>query len=35
MLRTVYAHPSYRKDEDAEIVNYEEIDLNDEENRVL
>lgn len=35
MLRTVYVHPSYRKDEDAEIVNYEEIDLNDEENRVL
>lgn len=35
MLRTVYAHPSYRKDEDAEIVNYEEIDLNDKENRVL
>jgi hypothetical protein len=37
MLRTVYDYPSYRKDEDAEIVNYEEIVLNDydSENRVL
>lgn len=35
MLNTVYKHPSYRNDEDAEIVKYEEIDLNDFENRVL
>ena len=35
MLRTIYKHPRYHKDEDAEIVNYEEIDLNDSENRVL
>ena len=35
MLRTVYKHPSYRRDEDAEIVKYEEIDLGNSENRVL
>jgi hypothetical protein len=35
MLETIYNHPSYRKDEDAEIVNYEEVDLNNFENRVL
>lgn len=35
MLRTVYNHPTYRKDDDAEIVEYKEIDLNDSENRVL
>lgn len=35
MLRAVYKHPAYRKDEDAEIVKYEEVDLNDKENRVL
>lgn len=35
MLRTVYKHPAYRKDEDAEIVNYKEVNLNDSENRVL
>ena len=35
MLRTIYEHPDYRKDEDAEIMDYEEIDLNDFENRVL
>jgi len=35
MLRTVYDHPVYHKDEDAEIVNYEEVDLNNSENRVL
>ena len=35
MLRTVYKHPSYNKDEDAEIINYEEIDLTNSENRVL
>ena len=35
MLRTVYKHPVYRKDEDAEVVKYEEVDLNDSENRVL
>ena len=28
MLRTVYKHPVYRKDEDAEVVKYEEVDLN-------
>ena len=35
MLRTVYKHPVYRKDEDAEVVKYEEVDLNNSENRVL
>lgn len=37
MLRTVYDYPSYRKDKDAEIVDYDEIVLNDydSENRVL
>ena len=35
MLETVYNHPSYRKDEDAEIMDYKEIDLNNSENRVL
>lgn len=35
MLRTVYSYPTYHKDEGAEIVNYEEVDLNDYENRVL
>ena len=34
-LRTVYNYPAYHKDEDAEIVEYKEIDLNDSENRVL
>lgn len=35
MLRQVYAHPLYHRDGDAEIVNYEEINLNDTNNRVL
>ena len=35
MLRTVYQHPMYRNDEDAEIEKYEEIDLNNTENRAL
>ena len=35
MLRTVYNHPTYRNDSDAEIVKYEEIDLDNSENRVL
>lgn len=35
MLRTVYKYPGYRKDEDAEVVKYEEIDFNDLTNRVL
>lgn len=35
MLRTVYNHPLYRNDEDSEIMNCEEINLNDSENRVL
>lgn len=35
MLRTVYKHPAYKKDEDAEVEKYEEIDLNCAENRVL
>ena len=35
MLRTVYNHPLYRNDEDSEIMNYEEIDLNDTNSRVL
>ena len=35
MLRTVYEHPVYRKDVDAEIAHYDEIDLNYFKNRVL
>lgn len=35
MLRTVYKHPLYKKDEDAEVDKYEQIDLEDETNRVL
>jgi hypothetical protein len=35
MLRTVHKHPCYIDDKDAEIVKYEEVDLNDSENRVL
>ena len=35
MLKTVYNHPTYHRDEDAEIVEYKEIDLNNTENRVL
>ena len=35
MLKTVYKHPSYNRDEDAKIVEYKEIDLNDSKNRVL
>ena len=35
MLMTVYALPSYHKDEDAEILSYDEIDLSDTENRIL
>ena len=35
MLRTVYEYPTYRKDEDAEIVSYEEIYFGDLTNRVL
>lgn len=35
MLKIVYSHPLVRKDEDAEIESYEEIDLTDETNRVL
>lgn len=35
MLRTVYKHPAYRKDENAEVTGYKEIDLNNSENRVL
>ena len=35
MLRTVNQYPTVRKDEDAEIDNYEQIDLTDETNRVL
>lgn len=35
MLRTVYSYPTYRNDEDAEIISYEEIDFNDLTNRVL
>lgn len=31
MLRTINKHPSH----DDEIVNYEEVDINDSENRVL
>lgn len=35
MRRTVNLHPIVRKDDDAEIESYEEIDLTDETNRVL
>lgn len=35
MLETVYKHPLYNKDEDSEIVKYEEVDLSNSENRVL
>lgn len=35
MLRTVNLHPMVRKDEDAEIESYEQIDLTDKTNRVL
>ena len=35
MLRTVYKYPLYNKDEDAEIMNFVEIDFNDLRNRVL
>lgn len=35
MLRTVYDYPTYHKDEDAEIVSYEEIYFGDLTNRVL
>ena len=35
MLRTVYRYPSYKKDEDSEIVSYEQIYLTDPTNRVL
>ena len=35
MLMAVYKYPVYRKDEDSEIVEYKEIDLDDNENRVL
>lgn len=35
MLRTVTLHPLIRKDDDAEIESYEQIDLTDETNRVL
>lgn len=35
MLLTVYLHPSYSNNGDSEVIKYEEIDLNDSENRVL
>lgn len=35
MVRTVYKHPSYSNDEDAEIVSYKEVDFNNHTNRVL
>ena len=35
MLRQVYAYPLYHRDNDAEIVNYEEINLTNTNNRVL
>lgn len=35
MLNTVKQYPIVRKDEDAEIESYEQIDLTDETNRVL
>lgn len=35
MKQTVRNYPNYRRDEDAEIESYEQIDLTDETNRVL
>ena len=35
MLRTVCKYPSFKNDEDGEIVSYKEVNLNDSENRVL
>ena len=35
MLNTVNQYPIVRKDDDAEIESYEEVDLTDETNRVL
>lgn len=35
MLNTVYHYPIVRKDDDAEIENYEEVNLDDVTNRVL
>lgn len=35
MLRIVNQHPMVKKDEDADIDNYEQIDLTDETNIVL
>lgn len=35
MLRTVTRHPMVRKDEDAEVDQYKQIDLTDKTNRVL
>lgn len=35
MLSTVNSYPMVRKDEDAEIESYEQVDLTDETNRVL
>ena len=35
MLKTVYKHRVYHKDEDAEVIKYEEIYFDDLTNRVL
>ena len=35
MKQTVRNYPNYKRDEDAEIESYEQIDLTDETNRVL
>ena len=35
MLRTVHEYPAYHRDEDAEIMEYDEIDLYDHKNGVL
>lgn len=35
MLRMINQYPMIRKDEDAEVDQYEQIDLTDETNRVL
>lgn len=35
MIKTVNQHPTVRKDEDAEIERYQQIDLTDETNRVI
>lgn len=35
MLKEVYNYPAYKRDEDAEIVEFEDIDITSNVNRVL